>query len=736
MSTMRPLSRLGRWIAGPALLAAICAGFYWKLAFTGEYVWFDHPDMAYIQIPRLQFIATEMHAGRIPLWAPNQWAGQPVIGQTQPGAFYPLNLLLCRLPLKDGYLDWRLLNWYYIVVRVIAALAAYALCRHLRRSRAASILAACAFAFGGFLGSIPWLDVANGAVWAPVIALFFLRAVRGSRPYGEAALCGLALGMAWLSGHHEIPVLVSYALAAGWAFAVWRTGAGALRPALLCFGVAGLVAAAQLLPTAEYARLSKRWVGMSDGIGWNESIAYTVYTVYSVPPRGLLDIAFFSPARHADSTPFQGVVIVSLALLAVARGWRLRPVRWMTALAAAAIIYALGAFTPIQGLLYSWAPLLDKARIPARAIHLLNFALAVLAAYGFDRLLSLSLPRIRAWRRGLLIAAAGVAAAWVLRPELDNGIIVAGLTALLLAVLVTAWRRNALSRSVFISSVLFLSLAELYPAATRGFASRNDPQANKFVRALTENHDVAAFLRAAPGPRRATVNDQDIPTNFGDWHGIPVLEGYFAGVSSNLLRIPRHTAEGQRLLAVTHHVGRAPAHPGQVELFRGAGGVKVFANPGAQPRAWVVHQTETVGEEWLLGARLVDPAFDPARTALLYQSPPVELEPCESPPVEFAADAPNRVRLRARLNCRGLLVLGDTFYPGWKAIAGGRELPVLEVFGALRGVVLDRGDHAVEFVFRPGSVYLGGALSAAGLALALVVALAQALPKKRNGSAA
>jgi hypothetical protein len=723
---MFPSERLRRWLrrlAAPLLVVIICAGFYWKLGFSGQYVWFDHPDMAYIQIPRLQFIARELHAGRFPLWAPDQWLGQPLLGQTQPGPIYPLNLLVCRLPLKEGYLDPRLLNWYYVFVRALAALSLYALCRYLRRSRAASVLAGCAFAFGGFLGSIPWLDVANGAVWTPVIALFFLRAVRAARPYRDAALCGLMLGFAWLSGHHEIPLLVSYALAAGWAFAIWRTRARVLLPALLCFVVAALIGAAQLLPTAEYARLSKRWVGMPDGISWNEPIAYTVFTTYSLPVSGVLDAVVRAPARHADSTPFQGVVIVSLALLAIAAGWRRLPVRWMTALAAGALVYAFGAFTPVQGLLYSWAPLLDKARIPVRAIHLLNFALAVLAAYGFDRLLAPPRVPVQRWRRALLLIAAAVGAAWLLRPGVDDAIVTAGISALLLAVLVIAWQRAAISRPVFLSAAIFLSLAELYPAATERFASRHDPAANKFVRSLTEHHDVAAFLRSAPRPLRVTVNDRDIPANFGDWHGLPVLEGYAAGVSSNVLRIGRHTVAGQRLYGVTHHVGRAAAHPHQVELFSADSGVKVFSNPGAQPRAWVVHRTESVRQEGQLDARLADPSFDPSRTALLYRVPPPALEPCESPPVQFLSGAPNRIRLRARLNCRGLLVLADTYYPGWKARAGDREVPVLEVFGALRGVVLDQGDHTVEFVFRPASVYLGFAFFGAGLLLTLLLAL-------------
>ena len=85
----------------PAVLLT-CVLFYWKLALSPEYVWFDHPDMCYIEIPRLQYQAREMHQGRFPLWDTNLWMGQPMLGQTQPGPVFPLNLLFLLLPLNNG----------------------------------------------------------------------------------------------------------------------------------------------------------------------------------------------------------------------------------------------------------------------------------------------------------------------------------------------------------------------------------------------------------------------------------------------------------------------------------------------------------------------------------------------------------------------------------------------------------------------------------------------------------
>ena len=137
--------------------------FHWKLTLTSEYVWFDHSDMVYLEIPCLQFQARELHSGRFQPWYPSLWAGQPLIGQTQPGPLFPLPLLFLLLPLDgEGYLRPAVLNRYWVTLHLVAALACYALCRDWRRSRIASLLAAVGFGGGGFLASVAWSDGAGG----------------------------------------------------------------------------------------------------------------------------------------------------------------------------------------------------------------------------------------------------------------------------------------------------------------------------------------------------------------------------------------------------------------------------------------------------------------------------------------------------------------------------------------------------------------------------------------------
>jgi uncharacterized membrane protein YfhO len=59
-----------------------------------------------------------------------------------------------------------------------------------------------------------------------------------------------------------------------------------------------------------------------------------------------------------------------------------------------------------------------------------------------------------------------------------------------------------------------------------------------------------------------------------------------------------------------------------------------------------------------------------------------------------------------------VLVVGQTYYPGWTAIVDGIEVPVVPVNVALVGVPLSAGAHDVQLIFRPLSFRIGIILTA------------------------
>src|SRR5207253_7381081 len=68
------------------------------------------------------------------------------------------------------------------------------------------------------------------------------------------------------------------------------------------------------------------------------------------------------------------------------------------------------------------------------------------------------------------------------------------------------------------------------------------------------------------------------------------------------------------------------------------------------------------------------------------------------------------VAIAADVDRPSLLVLTDSFYPGWRAAVDGREVSIARVDVLFRGVVVPAGTHRVRFWFDSLAVKLGGAV--------------------------
>ena len=297
---MRPLTRRAAVVIGLFLLLA---AVYWRLLFSpSRFVWFDHYDLTELQIPRLQFFARSLHAGHFPLWNPYIWLGQPVLGSGQPGPLNPLILLFARFaPLRDGLLSFAELNWLYVTLHFLAALFAYRFCRYLELPVLPSLLGAVAFSCTGFLGSAAWLDITSAVALTPLIFYFAFRLWNADGVLRKedgilksAAPLGLVLGLSWWTGHHEIPMILCYAVLFGSACVAatgrsWRV----IQATILAFALAIPISALQTLPFYEFGHASRRWVGVANPIGWADKVPYEVHARYSLPWLGLAE--FFAP---------------------------------------------------------------------------------------------------------------------------------------------------------------------------------------------------------------------------------------------------------------------------------------------------------------------------------------------------------------------------------------------------------------------------------------------------------
>jgi Protein of unknown function (DUF6044)/Bacterial membrane protein YfhO len=167
---------------------------------------------------------------------------------------------------------------------------------------------------------------------------------------------------------------------------------------------------------------------------------------------------------------------------------------------------------------------------------------------------------------------------------------------------------------------------------------------------------------------------------------------------------------------------------GYLERFR-EGDVVVYGNPDPLPRAFVATAVATrptraglvdaIGRAsrdeldvtaWILGDDA--PSFGPN----LPQGGSVGQVPAadggQSRAAQMAAYTPDRVEVSVPDGPAGVLVVTDTFGPGWQASVDGAATPVAPVDLAFRGVALPAGPHAVVLRYVPVATYVGLVLAA------------------------
>lgn len=723
-----------RWpssLTFPLILFLIVTSFYWRLVFTYQFDWMWSPDLADQILPWWQEEARQLQHGQFPLWDTHSWMGQPFLGEAQPGAAYPLNWILWLVPRSHGFIQMWAIQWYYVIVHYMAALFAYLLCRDLGRSRPASLIAGLAFGLAGYLGGTDWPQMVNGAVWTPLVFLFLLRAVRGFHPRTSAALSGACLGMAWLSGHHQIPIFLTLASAGVWLFYILRDGHlnwRWTRLAALAMALAPMVGALQILPAREYGKLAWRWADAADHVGWNDVIPYYVHARHALHPIHLFGIVI--PGLNDNSDPFFGVIAITLAILGVAIWWREPLVKLFSAIAVAGLAYSLGTYSVFQGFLYAVVPFVEKARAPAAAIFLFHAACATLAAFGVDALIASREPGEfhTLWIRRVSIGVAGlgaviatVALVILLRMKLawdfDDRVVITMLAAFTLAAILYACRTHNLTRHQAAALLTLLLLFEVGANASILLADRNDPEGRRALDKAWGNRDIASFFERQPRPFRVDNQTEDIVDNWGDYYNVDFVVAQ-AGVTVNSFRLETNTAATQKLLGTRFTLSRGAAGAGQSEIFQGASGIKVYQNSGIFPHAWAVHQTlriRNVDE----GRAIVQNRLEELRAKALFMGsdgPP--LTPCASAAdtVRVVKYAPSKVTLAVEMTCDGMVILSDTYYPGWSATVDGRSANIYEVDMAFRGVLVRKGAHTIAFQYRPASVFWGAGLTFSGLA--------------------
>jgi hypothetical protein len=177
---------------------------------------------------------------------------------------------------------------------------------------------------------------------------------------------------------------------------------------------------------------------------------------------------------------------------------------------------------------------------------------------------------------------------------------------------------------------------------------------------------------------------------------------------------------------------------------------QVRRNLDCFPRAWVVHDARvlTKVDDRRRGAAATwldeilfsedDRWRDPSRTvhdprSMVWIEPENEADlapflaggnPATTERVDVVHHGADRVELKATLEQRGIVVLSDVYYSGWRLTIDGRPAPLYRANRMMRGAAVEAGDHSLVFAYRPQSFRAGLIVSCGGLAASALLACA------------
>jgi hypothetical protein len=361
-----------------------------------------------------------IRSGSLPLWTPTLFAGYPLLSMAQLGLGYPLTWGYALLP------GWYAEEIYVLAPFLLAPVFTYAFARNVGRSPSAALLAGLTFGYGGLLVS-PLATTAmhsNTVTWLPLVLLAVERSRRARFNYclvGASAAYALSV----LAGHaHTFLYVGLIANVYGLFLSLftsdqtddavarrnsrwhgWRPLAVSIGATLLGAGVAAF----QLFETMRAVRRSART---------KLDYEYYLHSAYTLRTALASLVAPLYTDKTVDVTPYVPPLALALAVFSVAaacRRSRREPRIFLWAvLALTGWLLMLGGTTPLARLLY-YIPVLNLFRFPARHTFEWTFAIAMLAAYGWDaaaRALSKKRPHARALPLGLICLALGAVVGW------------------------------------------------------------------------------------------------------------------------------------------------------------------------------------------------------------------------------------------------------------------------------------------------------------------------------------
>lgn len=652
----------------------------------------------------------------LPLWRSDIGDGFPLFAEGQTGALFLPNLLLFRfLPAVTAY------NIALVSAVLMFGLGTYWWCRILKNSPLASGFVGVTVMFSGLtMTQLPHITLLQGMSMLPFVVSFSILIVtRG--PYPFVGFLVFALSQQITAGFPQATFLtgiVSVLFVAWYAYQTKNITRSLYVILGMALGLAG--GAVQILPSWEFLKSS------TDPAGFTPATS----SMYSMPLAHLL--SFFNPFALGnpgigtyppfyafdgsifwENTPYVG--LLPLILLAISiRFIKKSPILVLFwAIILGSLILAGGKYAPTYILFSVWP--LTLFRVPSRFLWITILSITLTGGHVIDRVvrhnkahwitLLLSMGVLmhgisleRTWWSYHLIEPARL---WLAPPEI--------------------------ARQIPTGRIFTVGHGALYNLAVTKQGWENGEPYRNLRQGMIPNsnmlwHVPQHSIYAGRYLRRPAITDSLMTDSMStDQHVATVSATKFFDMFSI-----KHILSFVPLDAPEFIRERTISTEGDTELF-------LFSNPNALPRAYLTFEATSAATLNEAVSTLVSPGFKPETTTLLEQHDIVKqkqvsplLSSVSSPKtktgeITWEQDSHTAIRLSVVSDQDALLVLTDTYYPGWVAHIDGRPTSIMAANLSQRAVVVPTGKHTVTFAYRPRSLMWGTVITSAAFFITVIL---------------
>jgi hypothetical protein len=698
-----------------------------------------------------RFAVAEVRAGRLPLWNPHEYCGQPFLAANQTAVFSPFRILDYLWP---GTL---VVAWDQVAKAMVAGIGAYFFFRvAMRIGFVPALFGAWIWPLCGYY--IQWAGhlQSGAAAWLPWIFLFTDGTLR--QP-AKAWIAGLALATAasLISGHAATAAQV---LLADGLFFLWRAfdlngWKGLFRPgaATVIAGwiLGAVISAPQTLPTLGYLQTSHRVQSRLSAGFETPPVGF-----WAIPQLFLPDFngttrggnAYFGRSANQPESASTGYVGLITALVLAPLGISDRQRRSWLLFSLVLAIAGIGQIAGVPGIknLYESFPL-DILR-QNRMVLATGWAILMAGVIGLEALdkgtiqwprwiwLGTAVPlALGIWclvraisipdalRENLTYAPVHIASQIISRFSVSS-IIGFALCLLVCVIWLGIARRLHLHRAFFYV-VALLALVEVI-AMDYNVYPQSDPA--KYYPPQQILTDLALAL---PG---RVCGVRCFPSCLTELPGLLDVRGYDGADPARLtdlcyltqLRLfanpqdaagylqdyyPAHFPSPiTRLMNLRYLIFTGKPPPGQRPTFI-SDGYWVYEDRRCLPRVFVPKTIHVIDDQAARLRALAQPDFDPEAVAYA-ESPASPLAQPADGDASIVNESPMHVTIQFNMKTPGVIVLSDTWDPGWHASVNGTESTVFRVNHVFRGVLVPAGNGILQYDYQPASFYLGLKLAA------------------------